>query len=70
MEDVGARIVDYYKPYGKVRVRRRYRTVVAFDEREALGDGTDMPVEVLLMMILYHVEIVVVPELVQLIENP
>jgi len=59
-----------YQRHGKANVRRTYKTLVAFDERGCLGDGTDLPVDFLLQMILYHIEVFVVPELVRLIENP
>jgi hypothetical protein len=59
-----------YQHYGKANVKRTYKTLVAFDERGCLGDGTDLPVDFLLQMILYHIEVFVVPELIRLIENP
>ena len=51
-------------------MRNWYKTLAAFDERGCLGDGTDLPVDFLLQMILYHIEVFVVPDLIRLIENP
>jgi hypothetical protein len=58
------------KSHGPVIVKRRYHAVVAFNEREHLGDATDVPLDILLGFILYHLEIFVVPELVRLIKTP
>jgi hypothetical protein len=51
-------------------VNIRYRTLVSFDEREHLGDATDVPIDILLTMILYYIEVFVVPALHKLIKEP
>ena len=56
-----------YKP---VNVHRRYTALVAFNEREHLGEASAMPVDVLLERILYQLNLFVVPTLIKLIKNP
>jgi len=48
-------------------VRRTYHSFIAFDERNSLENATDMPLQVLLKLTLYHVEIFVVPPMKNLI---
>jgi len=53
-----------------VYVNRRYSTLVAFNEREHLGEANAMPVDHLLFVILYHIQTFVVPALRELIKKP
>ncbi len=53
-----------------VYVNRRYRALVAFNEREHLGDATAVPIDHLLNLILYHIEVFAVPALCELIKKP
>ncbi len=50
-------------------VNRRYTTVVTFNEREHLGNATDVPLDFLLFLILYHIEFFIVPALLPLIKE-
>jgi hypothetical protein len=52
-----------------VHVKRSYETIVSFNEREHLGDATSVPIDHLLNLILYDIEILVVPVLRELIKS-
>jgi hypothetical protein len=53
-----------------VHVKRSYRAFVAFNERDHLGDATTYPIDILLSIILYHINAFIVPTLHKLIRNP
>ena len=44
-----------------VYVHRRFRTFVAFKEREVLGDATALPVDYLLQFVLKQIQMIIVP---------
>jgi hypothetical protein len=58
------------KPEKPVYVARHYRTLVAFNERQYLGEATALTVDYLLQIILEQIETVIVPAFEKFIKKP
>ncbi len=54
---------------GPVYVNRRYTALVTFDERDSLGEATNsVPLDILLDLILYQIEVFIIPAFRQLLK--
>jgi hypothetical protein len=50
-----------------VYVNRRYRTLVCFDERDSIGEATNVPIEILLNLVLYQLQVFILPTFQELL---